>query len=134
VPQPSGPVRWRRGPWCTCAGRTRGTVTTRSSRARRLGGVLNCGLVAAVRRQGAAGELVGATGRAPGKAIGGGAHSSGGAMERQWRMLWAAAFIGGEGAPVAGSDGGMSLQSRRGTGEVRPVSNGDNGGGWEVSS
>jgi hypothetical protein len=35
--------------------------------------------VAAGQRQGAAGELTGATGSAPGKAVGGGAHSSGGA-------------------------------------------------------
>jgi hypothetical protein len=134
VPQPGSPVRRRRGPRCACVGRARGTVTTRSSRTRRLGGALNCGSVAAGRRQGATGELMGATGRAPGKAIGGGAHLSGGVMERWWRMLWAAAFIGGEGAPVVNSDGGTTLQSRRGTGEVRPASNGDNGGGWEVSS
>jgi hypothetical protein len=83
--------------------------------------------------QGAAGELTGAIGRAPGKAVGGGAHPSGGVTERRWRMLRAAAFIGGEGAPVASGDGGMALQCRHGGGEVRAASNWDNGGGWEVS-
>jgi hypothetical protein len=39
---------------------------------------LKNGSVAAGRWQGATGELVGGTGRAPGKAIGGGAHPSGG--------------------------------------------------------
>jgi hypothetical protein len=44
---------------------------------------------ATARWQGAAGELMGATGRAPGKAVKGGAHPSGGATWRQWRrQLW----------------------------------------------
>jgi hypothetical protein len=46
----------------------------------------------AARWQGATGELVGATGRPPGKAVRGGAHPSSGAMERQQRMLRAARF------------------------------------------
>jgi hypothetical protein len=46
-------------------------------------------------------------------------------------MLWAAAFISGEGAPVAGGDGGTTLQCRRRRGKVKAASNGDNGGGWE---
>jgi hypothetical protein len=61
------------------------------------------------RWQGAAGELTGATGRAPDKAVWGGAHPSGGTAWSRWRMLQAAAFIGGDGAPVAGGDGGTAL-------------------------
>jgi hypothetical protein len=60
-------------------------------------------------RQGAAGELMGATGRALGKAVGGGAHPNGGAAWRRWRSLGTAAFIGGERALVAGGDGGVAL-------------------------
>jgi hypothetical protein len=33
-------------------------------------------------------------------------------MERQWRMLRAVAFIGREGALMAGGDGGTTLQCR----------------------
>jgi streptogramin lyase len=58
---------------------------------------------------GAVGELAGATGRASGKAIGSGAHPSSDATERRWRMLWAATFISGEGASVAGGDGDMTM-------------------------
>jgi hypothetical protein len=46
-------------------------------------------------------------------------------------MLRAAAFIGGEGALVAGGNGGTTLQCRHGRGKVRATSNWDNGGGWE---
>jgi hypothetical protein len=60
-------------------------------------------------RQGAAGELTGATGRAPDKGIRCGAHPSGGVAERRWRMLRATTFVGGEGGPVAGGDGGTTL-------------------------
>jgi hypothetical protein len=111
----------------------RSAVTTRISHARRHGGMLGGGPVAAGRQQGAAGELMGATGRASGQAIGGGTHSSGGAMERRWRMLRAAAFISGEGAPVAGDDGGTTLWCWCRRGKVRAASTGDNGGGWGVS-
>jgi hypothetical protein len=61
----------------------------------------------------------------------GGAHPSDDAAWRQCRMLWAAAFISEEGAPVAGGDGGMTLQCQRRRGKVKAASNGDNGGGWE---
>jgi hypothetical protein len=67
------------------------------------------GSMVAGRRHGAAGELAGATGRAPGKAIEGGAHLSSGATKRRRRMLWVEVFIGGEGASVAGGDGGTTL-------------------------
>jgi hypothetical protein len=67
------------------------------------------GSVAPSWRQGAAGELAGATGRAPAKAVGGGADPSSGVAERRWRMLRAATFIGGERAPVVGGDGGTTL-------------------------
>jgi hypothetical protein len=42
-----------------------------------------------------------------------------GTTERRRRMLRAVAFIGMEGAPMAGGDGGTSLQCRCGGGEVR---------------
>jgi hypothetical protein len=64
------------------------------------------------RWQDAAGELAGATRRAPGKAVGGGAHPSDGVTERQWRMLRAAAFVSGEGAPVTDGIDGVALQCR----------------------
>jgi hypothetical protein len=51
---------------------------------------------AAGRWHDAAGELVGATGRAPGKAVGGGAHPSGDAAWRRLRMLQPVAFNGSE--------------------------------------
>jgi hypothetical protein len=87
--------------------------------------------VAAGQWQGVADELTGATRRAPGKAIRGGAHPSGGAAWRRWMMLRAAAFVGLEGAPVVGGDGGMALQCQCGRGKVRTASNWDNGSGWE---
>jgi hypothetical protein len=86
-------ARWARSP--------------RAARAR--DGALACGLVVAGRWQGAADELMGAIGRAPSKAVRGGAHPSGGAASRRWRMLQATAFISGEGAPVASGDGGLTL-------------------------
>jgi hypothetical protein len=73
----------------------------------------------------------GATGRVPGKAVGGGAHPSGGAAWMRWWMPWVAAFVGGEGAPVAGSDGGTTLQCCCEKRKVRAASNGDNSGGWK---
>jgi hypothetical protein len=87
--------------------------------------------VVAGRQHGAISELAGATGRAPGNAVKGGAHLSGGTTWRRWRMLWVVVFIGGEGAPVAGGDGGTTLQCRRERGKVRVASNGDNNGRWE---
>jgi hypothetical protein len=59
---------------------------------------------------GAADELVGATGRAPGKAVGGGAHPSAGAAWRRWRMLWAVAFNGDEATPMMDDVDGVALQ------------------------
>jgi hypothetical protein len=61
-------------------------------------------------RQGAVGKLVVATGRVSGKAVGGGAHRSGGTTWRRWRMLWAAAFNGGEAALVTDDIDGVALQ------------------------
>jgi hypothetical protein len=77
------------------------------------------GAVAAGRRQGATGELAGVTGRVSGKAVGGGAHMSDAAMERRWRMLRAAAFVGGEGAPVMDDIDGVALQCRERSEKVR---------------
>jgi hypothetical protein len=77
--------------------------------ARRRGGALTGGSVVAGRRQGATRELTGAIGRASGKAVGGGAHTNGGALWRRWKSLGTAAFISGESAPVAGGDGGTTL-------------------------
>jgi hypothetical protein len=104
----------------------------------RSGGEVACGAltgssVAASRWQGVAGELAGATRRAPGKAVRGRAHPSDGVVWRQWRMLWVAAFNGGETAPVGGGNGGTALQCQCERGKVRAASNGDNSGGWKVS-
>jgi hypothetical protein len=52
---------------------------------------------------------MGATGRALGKAVGGGAHPNDVAAWRRWRILRTVAFIGGERALVAGGDGGVAL-------------------------
>jgi hypothetical protein len=67
-------------------------------------------LVVAGLWQGAAGELTGATGRAPGKAVRGRAHTSGGAAWRRWRMLRAVAFNSGEASPVTDDIDGVALQ------------------------
>jgi hypothetical protein len=56
--------------WGARAGRARGAVTVRSSHLQRYCGALTGGSVVAGQRQGAAGELTGATERAPGKAVG----------------------------------------------------------------
>jgi hypothetical protein len=68
--------------------------------------------VAASRRQGAAGELAGATGRASAKGVGGGAQPSCGAAWRRWRMLRAVAFNGDEAALVMDDIDGVALQCR----------------------
>jgi hypothetical protein len=60
----------------------RGAVTAHSSRARRCCGALADGSVVAGWRQCAVGELAGAIGRAPSKAVGDGAHPNDGAA---WR-------------------------------------------------
>jgi hypothetical protein len=99
----SGPIRPEAGEAAHSAGMER----VRQERSRR-GGVLTGGS-AAGQRQGATGELAGATWRASGKAVGGGAHPSGDMAWRRWRMLRAVAFVGGEGALVAGDDGGTTL-------------------------
>jgi hypothetical protein len=61
---------------------------------------------------------VGATGRTPGKAVGGRAHPSNGVA---WGggELQAAAFNGGETASMTAGDGGMALLYRGGRGKVR---------------
>jgi hypothetical protein len=114
--------------------RTLVALTVRSPRnthARWRGGALTGGSVVAGQWHGAAGEVAGATGRAPGKAVRGGAHPNGSAVWRRWRSLGAVAFIGEGRAPVAGGDGGMTLQCRCRRGKVRATSIGDNSGGWE---
>jgi hypothetical protein len=83
------------------------------------------------RRQGVVGELVGVTGRVPGKAVGGRAHPNGGAAWRRRRSFGTAAFVDGEKAPVASGDGGTTLQYWCGEGKVRVASIGDNNGEWE---
>jgi hypothetical protein len=45
-----------------------------------------------------------------GKAVGGGAHPSGGTAWRPWRMLRAVAFNDGEAAPVMDDIDGVALQ------------------------
>jgi hypothetical protein len=74
--------------------------------------MLTSGSVVTGRQQGVAGELTGATVRAPGKAVGGGAHPSDGAAWRRWRMLRAVTFNGGEASPVMDDVDGVGLQCR----------------------
>jgi hypothetical protein len=79
----------------TRARRARDTVTVRSSHARRCGGtVVSCSVVAG-RRQDDAGELTGATGRAPGTEGAGKAHQGRRSTARWRKLLRAAAFTGG---------------------------------------
>jgi hypothetical protein len=59
---------------CLRAGRANDVVTARSPRAGQRGGALTDGPVVASRWQGVVGELVGTTGRAPGKEGAGGDH------------------------------------------------------------
>jgi hypothetical protein len=66
--------------------------------------------VAASQRQGAAGELAGATRRALGKAVWGGAHPSGDTAWRRWRMIRAAGFNDGGVALVTDDIDGVALQ------------------------
>jgi hypothetical protein len=77
-PRLDDPVQLWSGPRacavCACVGRAGGVVTVRGPRAGRCGGALTNGPVVASRRQGVAGELVGTTGRAPGKEGAGRAH------------------------------------------------------------
>jgi hypothetical protein len=99
--------------------------------AARFGGALADDSVVAGRWQGAVGELTGGTRRALGKAVGSGAHPNDGAAQRWGRSLETAVFVGGERAPVAGGDGGTTLQCWCRRGKVRAASIGDNSGGWE---
>jgi hypothetical protein len=52
----------------------------------------------------------------PGKKERAGAHRNGGSTVRRCKRRWAAAFIGGEGAPVVAGGGDESLQLGRGEG------------------
>jgi hypothetical protein len=61
----------------------------------------------------------GAGGGALGKAVGGGAHLSGGVAWRWWRMLQAAAFNGCKVAPVTDDVDGVDLQCWRRRDKVR---------------
>jgi hypothetical protein len=76
-PWPGGPIRRRSSPWRENGARAPGALAARSSRtACSHDGTVVHSPMAASWRQGAAGELTGATGKS-GKAIGGGAHQSG---------------------------------------------------------
>jgi hypothetical protein len=103
----------------TRAGRARGTVTAQSSCARRCGGALVSCSVVVGRQQGAAGELTGATGRAPGKVGAGGAHRGHRSMVRWRKLLRAVVFTSGREAPVIGGGRLGLLQYRRKKARVR---------------
>jgi hypothetical protein len=70
--------------------------------------------VVARRWQGVVRDLDGVTGKVSGKKERAGAHRNGGSMVRRSERCRAAAFIGGEGAPVGGDGGCGVLQHRRG--------------------
>jgi hypothetical protein len=72
--------------------------------------------VVAQQRQGVARDLKGVTGKVSGKEERAGAHRNGGSTVRQRKRRRAAAFIGGEGAPVHGDGGCGVLQHQRGKG------------------
>jgi hypothetical protein len=65
---------------------------------------------AASRRQGAAGDLEGATGEVPGKEEGAGAHQNGGPTVRWHKRRWTMVFNGGGIAPVVIDECGRVLQ------------------------
>jgi hypothetical protein len=67
-------------------------------------------------RQGVAGDLEGVTGKVSGKEERAGAHRNGGSTVRRCKWRRAAAFVGGEGAPVVASGGDEVLQLGRGEG------------------
>jgi hypothetical protein len=66
------------------------------------------------RQQGVARDLEGVTGKVSGKEERTGAHRNGGSTVRQCKRCRAAAFVGGEGAPVVVGRGDEVLQLRRG--------------------
>jgi hypothetical protein len=76
----------------------------------------------AQRQQGVTGDLEGVTGKVPDKEERAGAHRNGGSTVRRRKRRPAAAFIGGEGAPVGG-DGGCGVLQHRG-GAHRGVADG----------
>jgi hypothetical protein len=91
-------------------------AAARAPRTGRRGGVLAGGLVVAQRQQGVAGDLEGVTGKVPGKEERAGAHRNGGPMVRRCKRRRAAAFVGGEGAPMVAGGGDEALQLGRGEG------------------
>jgi hypothetical protein len=68
------------------------------------------------RRQGVAGDLEVVTGKVPGKEERTGAHRNDGSTGRRCQRRRAAAFVGGEGAPVVAGGGDEVLQLGRGEG------------------
>jgi hypothetical protein len=103
--QPSGATGLR--------GLLRVRASTRSPRAGRRGGTLAGGSAVARRRQGVAEDLERVTGKVPSKEERAGAHRNGGSTVRQCQRRRAAAFIGGEGAPMVAGGGDEVLQLRR---------------------
>jgi hypothetical protein len=69
--------------------------------------------VVAQRQQGVAGDLEGVTGKVPVKEERAGAHRNGGPMVRRCKRRRAAAFVGGEGAPMVAGGGDEALQLGR---------------------
>jgi hypothetical protein len=87
-----------------------GAAGLRGHRARVLAG----GSAVARRRQGIAGDLEGVTGKVPSKEERAGAHRNDGSTVRRCKRRRAAAFVGGEGAPVVTGGGDETLQLGRG--------------------
>jgi hypothetical protein len=78
--------------------------------------MLTGGSAVARQRQGVAGDLEGVAGKVSVKEERAGAHRNGGSTVRRRKRHRAAAFVGGEGAPVGGDGGCGVLQHRRGKG------------------
>jgi hypothetical protein len=91
-------------------------AVARSPHAGRRGGVLAGGSTVARWRQGIAGDLEGVTGKVPGTEERTTAHRNGGSTVRRCQRRRAAAFVGGEGAPVVADGGDEVLQLGRGEG------------------
>jgi hypothetical protein len=109
-PSPAGQLA------CAACCARAGAVTMHRPRAGRRGGVLTGGSAVARRRQGVAGDLEGVTGEVSGKEERTGAHRNGGSTVRWCKRRRAAAFVGGEGAPVVADGGDEVLLLGRGEG------------------
>jgi hypothetical protein len=105
--KPGWAMAWRLGPAAVAAC---ARAHSRPQRGHRVRGGAVAGLPSARRRQGPPREHQRGSGVTPGKSGGGGAYPSGGTAGRRRKSFGAAAFVGGEGAPVVADGGDEVLQ------------------------